>query len=197
MIQRSSRLDGVNYEIRGPIYEKALSLESEGHSIIRLHIGNPAPFGFDTPSPIKQAIIDNLPKAQGYGESKGVLEAREAIKHHYEGRGIAGIDLEHIVLGNGVSDLILMSLQALLENGDEVLLPMPDYPLWTSAVRLHGGRPVHYVCDEASHWYPDPADIRRKITSRTKAIVLINPNNPTGAVYEAALLREITAIAGA
>ncbi len=195
MVRRSSRLDGVNYEIRGPVYERALALEKEGHSIIRLHIGNPAPFGFDTPEPIRRAIVANLDKAQGYAESKGILEAREAVRRHYHARGVAGVSLENIFLGNGVSDLILMALQGLLEPGDEVLLPTPDYPLWTSAVRLHGGRPVHYRCDEGADWYPDPADIRRRITPRSRAIVLINPNNPTGAVYGDDLLAEIADIA--
>jgi alanine-synthesizing transaminase len=172
-----------------------LALEKEGHSIIRLHIGNPAPFGFDTPEPIRQAIVANLDKAQGYAESKGTLEARQAIRQYYLAKGVAGVHTENIFVGNGVSDLILMGLQGLLEPGDEVLLPTPDYPLWTSAVRLHGGRPVHYRCDEAADWYPDPADIRRHITARTRAIVLINPNNPTGAVYSDELLVEIVDIA--
>jgi alanine-synthesizing transaminase len=195
MVRRSSRLNGVNYEIRGPVYDRALALEKEGHSIIRLHIGNPAPFGFDTPEAIRQAIVANLDKAQGYAESKGTLEAREAIRHHYLAKGVAGVNVENIFIGNGVSDLILMGLQGLLEPGDEVLLPTPDYPLWTSAVRLHGGRPVHYRCDEEADWFPDPADIRRQITARTRAIVLINPNNPTGAVYSNELLMEILDIA--
>jgi alanine-synthesizing transaminase len=195
MVRRSSRLDGVNYEIRGPVYDRALALEKEGHSIIRLHIGNPAPFGFDTPEPIRQAIVANLDKAQGYAESKGTVEAREAIRQYYLTKGMAGVGLENIFVGNGVSDLILMGLQGLLEPGDEVLLPTPDYPLWTSAVRLHGGRPVHYRCDEGADWYPDPVDIRRRITSRTRAVVLINPNNPTGAVYGNDLLTEIVDIA--
>jgi alanine-synthesizing transaminase len=195
MVRRSSRLDGVNYEIRGPVYDRALAMEKEGQSIIRLHIGNPAPFGFDTPEPIRQAIVANLAKAQGYAESKGTLEAREAIRKYYSAKGVAGVHTENIFVGNGVSDLILMGLQGLLEPGDEVLLPTPDYPLWTSAVRLHGGRPVHYRCDEAADWYPDPADIRRQITSRTRALVLINPNNPTGAVYSDELLVEILDIA--
>lgn len=195
MVRRSSRLDGVNYEIRGPVYDRALALEKEGHSIIRLHIGNPAPFGFDTPEPIRQAIVANLDKAQGYAESKGTVEARQAIRQYYLTKGLAGVSLENIFIGNGVSDLILMGLQGLLEPGDEVLLPTPDYPLWTSAVRLHGGRPVHYRCDEGADWYPDPADIRRRITPRTRAVVLINPNNPTGAVYGNDLLAEIVDIA--
>jgi alanine-synthesizing transaminase len=195
MVRRSSRLDGVNYEIRGPVYDRALALEKEGHSIIRLHIGNPAPFGFDTPEPIRRAIVANLDKAQGYAESKGTVEAREAVRQYYLTKGVAGVGLENIFIGNGVSDLILMGLQGLLEPGDEVLLPTPDYPLWTSAVRLHGGRPVHYRCDEGADWYPDPADIRRRITPRTRAIVLINPNNPTGAVYGDDLLADIVDIA--
>ncbi len=195
MIRRSSRLDGVNYEIKGPVYERALALEKEGHSIIRLHIGNPAPFGFDTPEPIRKAIIENLSSAQGYSESKGIIEAREAIREYYLEKGIPSVHFENIFVGNGVSDLILMSLQALLEPGDEVLIPTPDYPLWTSAVRLYGGQPVHYRCDEEAGWFPDPADIRRQITARTKAIVVINPNNPTGAVYGRELLEEIVQIA--
>lgn len=195
MISRSSNLNGVNYEIRGPIYEQAVALEKAGHSIIKLHIGNPAPFGFNTPAHIQQALIDNLTKAQGYAASNGILEARAAVAKHYTQRGIKGVTEDTVFIGNGVSDLIMLSLQALLERGDEILLPMPDYPLWTSSVRLCGGNAVHYVCDEQADWMPDLDDIRRKITPRTRGLVIINPNNPTGAVYTRETLEGLLQIA--
>ncbi len=195
MYSRSSNLDGVNYEIRGPIYEQAVALEKAGHAILKFHIGNPAPFGFHTPAHIQQALIDNLANAQGYAASHGIAEAREAVARHYAQRGFNGVTDETVFIGNGVSDLIMLSLQALLEKDDEILLPMPDYPLWTSAVRLCGGQPVHYVCDEQSEWFPDIEDIRRKITPRTRGLVIINPNNPTGAVYSREFLEELLQVA--
>ncbi len=195
MINRSSNLDGVNYEIRGPIYEQAVALEKAGHSIIKLHIGNPAPFGFATPAHIQQALIDNLTKAQGYAASNGIQEARETVAKHYIQRGISGISEDTVFIGNGVSDLIMLSMQALLEKGDEILVPMPDYPLWTSTVRLCGGKAVHYVCDEQADWFPDLDDIRQKITPRTRGLVIINPNNPTGAVYSREILEGMLQIA--
>ena len=195
MISRSSNLNGVNYEIRGPIYDQAVALEKAGHSIIKLHIGNPAPFGFHTPAHIQEALIDNLTNAQGYAASNGITEARQAVAEHYTKRGFSGITEDTVFIGNGVSDLIMLSLQALLERGDEILLPMPDYPLWTSSVRLCGGKAVHYLCDEQAEWFPDLEDIRRKITPRTRGLVIINPNNPTGAVYSRELLEGIVQIA--
>ncbi|GGG01836.1 pyridoxal phosphate-dependent aminotransferase [Pontibacter amylolyticus] len=197
MIQRSTRLDAVHYELCGPIYEKAKELELAGHRITKLNIGNPAPFGFDAPEAVTRSIVDNLRHAQGYSDHKGILPAREAIRDYYTAKGIAGIHTDDISLGNGVSELILQAVQALLNEGDEVLVPSPDYPLWTAAVRFSGGKAVHYLCDEASDWNPDLADIKSKITSRTKAIVIINPNNPTGAVYAPELLRELVELAAA
>jgi alanine-synthesizing transaminase len=197
MIQRSTRLDAVHYELCGPLYEKAKELEMEGHRITKLNIGNPAPFGFDAPEAIIRSIVDNLRQAQGYADHKGLLSAREAIQNYYAAKGIAGIHTDDISIGNGVSELILHAVQGLLNPGDEVLVPSPDYPLWTAAVRFSGGKAVHYLCDEASDWNPDLADISSKITSRTKGIVIINPNNPTGAVYPPALLQELVDLAAA
>lgn len=194
-ISGSRRLEHVRYDIRGPIYEQAQRLEKEGHHILSLHIGNPAPFGFHTPDVIVQHITENLPLAQGYGDSRGLFEARQAIREYYQQHHVPGVQMEDVLVGNGVSELVLLSMQALLNEGDEILVPSPDYPLWTSAVHLHGGKAIHYHCEEASNWYPDAADIRRKITSRTKGIVVINPNNPTGAVYPAEVLQEIAQIA--
>ncbi|EJF11118.1 MULTISPECIES: pyridoxal phosphate-dependent aminotransferase [Pontibacter] len=197
MIQRSTRLDAVHYELCGPIYEKAKELELEGHRITKLNIGNPAPFGFDTPEEVTRSILDNLRHAQGYSDHKGILPAREAIRNYYAAKGIAGIHTDDISIGNGVSELILHAVQGLLNEGDEVLVPSPDYPLWTAAVRFSGGKAVHYLCDEASDWSPDLNDIRSKINSRTKGIVIINPNNPTGAVYAPELLQELVELAAA
>lgn len=195
MIQRSTRLDAVHYELCGPIYEQAKELEREGHRITKLNIGNPAPFGFDAPEAVTRSIIDNLRHAQGYSDHKGLLSARESIRNCYAAKGIAGIHTDDISFGNGVSELILQAVQALLNEGDEVLVPSPDYPLWTAAVRFSGGKAVHYLCDEASDWNPDLNDVKSKITSRTKAIVIINPNNPTGAVYAPGLLQELVELA--
>lgn len=192
---QSDKLANVCYDIRGPVLVEANRLEEEGHRILKLNIGNPAPFGFDAPDEIIQDVIRLLPTSQGYCESKGLYSARKAVMQHYQQRGLRDVDIDDIYLGNGVSELITLSLQALLNNGDEVLIPAPDYPLWTASVSLSGGKPVHYICDEESDWFPDIDDIRAKITSNTKAIVVINPNNPTGAVYSEALLMQIVALA--
>lgn len=194
-IERSSKLDGVCYDIRGPVAREAKRMEDEGHRILKLNIGNPAPFGFEAPDEILKHVIHNLPTAQGYSDSQGIYPARVAVAQYYQSRGIRGADADDVYIGNGVSELILMALQGLLNNSDEVLIPSPDYPLWTAAVNLAGGHAVHYRCDEESDWYPDISDIRSKINSRTKAIVLINPNNPTGAVYSKDLLLDILAVA--
>lgn len=195
MIQKSSRLDNVFYEIRGPIFEKAVSLEREGYKITRLNIGNPAPFGFEVPDEIVHDVIMNIRNGQGYTDSKGVYAARKAIMHYSLNKGIHGVTEEDVIIGNGVSELILLSMQALLNNGDEILVPAPDYPLWTAAVNLSGGKAVHYLCDEASDWYPDLTDLESKITSKTKGLVIINPNNPTGAVYPAEVLQQMVRLA--
>lgn len=194
-IERSTKLDGVCYDIRGPVAREAKRMEEEGQRILKLNIGNPAPFGFEAPDEILKHVIHNLPTAQGYSDSQGIYPARVAVAQYYQQRGILGADADDVYIGNGVSELILMSLQALLNNGDEVLIPSPDYPLWTAAVNLAGGNAVHYRCDEQSDWFPDLADIRAKITKKTKALVLINPNNPTGAVYSKAFLLDLLAIA--
>ncbi|WP_224996969.1 pyridoxal phosphate-dependent aminotransferase [Cesiribacter sp. SM1] len=195
MIQRNTRLDSVNYELQGPLYEKAKELEEQGHRILKLNLGNPAPFGFDAPQHVVDHIIQNLPKAQGYADYRGIVPAREAIRDYYRTKGVQGVQLNDIMIGNGVSELVFFAVQALLNEGDEVLVPTPDYPLWTAAVNFSGGKTVHYLCDEASGWYPDLTDIRRKITSRTRAIVLINPNNPTGAVYPPEMVQQLVALA--
>lgn len=194
-IERSSKLDGVCYDIRGPVAREARKMEDEGHRILKLNIGNPAPFGFEAPDEILKHVIHNLPTAQGYSDSQGIYPARVAVAQYYQQRGIRGADADDVYIGNGVSELILMSLQALLNNGDEVLVPMPDYPLWTASVNLAGGTAVHYLCDEQQDWYPSLDDIKAKITKKTKALVLINPNNPTGAVYDKAFLLELLQIA--
>lgn len=194
-ITQSNKLHKVCYDIRGPVLEEAKRLEEEGHRILKLNIGNPAPFGFEAPEEIIQDVIRNLANAQGYSDSKGLFSARKAIMQECQQIGINGVDIDDIYLGNGVSELIVMAMQALLNNGDEVLIPAPDYPLWTAAVSLGGGTPVHYVCDEAAGWFPDIADIEAKISKNTKAIVIINPNNPTGAVYSKELLEEIVRVA--
>jgi alanine-synthesizing transaminase len=194
-VLKSAKLANVCYDIRGPVMERAKQMEEEGHRIIKLNIGNLAPFGFEVPEEIQQDVIRNLADASGYSDSKGLFPARKAIMHYGQQKKIAGVGLEDIYIGNGASELIVMSMQGLLNNGDEVLVPAPDYPLWTAAVTLGGGAPRHYLCDEQSGWLPDLADIRSKITSNTRAIVLINPNNPTGALYPDELLREIIQIA--
>jgi alanine-synthesizing transaminase len=194
-LRQSRKLEDVCYDIRGPVLEEAKRLEEEGRRIIKLNIGNPAPFGFEAPEEILVDVIRNLPNAQGYSDSQGLLSARTAIVQHYQQRGLDIDDPDDVWLGNGVSELIAMSLQAMLDDGDEVLIPAPDYPLWTAATSLAGGRPVHYLCDESMGWLPDLDDLRAKITPNTKAIVVINPNNPTGAVYPQAVLEELAAIA--
>jgi alanine-synthesizing transaminase len=194
-IIKSDRLEHLRYDIRGPVYEKALELEAQGAKIINLNIGNPAPFGFDAPDEIVHDILVNIRNAQGYVDSRGLFSARKAVMHYTQTQGIADVTINDVYIGNGVSELIVMSMQALLNDGDEVLVPSPDYPLWTAAVALSGGKPVHYVCDEASDWNPDLGDLESKITARTKAIVVINPNNPTGAVYEKDVLQGIADIA--
>jgi alanine-synthesizing transaminase len=192
---KSQRLNNLKYEIRGATYQKALELESQGFKIHNLNIGNPAPFGFDSPDEIVHDIIMNLRNAQGYSDSRGLFAARKAVMHYTQTIGIQDVEINDIFIGNGVSELILLSMQALLNPGDEVLVPSPDYPLWTASVALSGGKPVHYVCDEQSDWNPDLEDMESKITSRTKGIVLINPNNPTGAVYEKDVLIRIAKMA--
>ena len=194
-IQKSAKLANVLYDIRGPIMDAAKKMEDEGQKIIKLNLGNLAVFGFDAPEEIQQDMIRNLPNSAGYSDSKGIFAARKAVMHETQKQGIAGVTLEDIYLGNGASDLITSATNALLDNGDELLLPMPDYPLWTAATSLSGGTPVHYVCDEANGWMPNLDDIRAKITPRTKGIVVINPNNPTGVLYSNELLRGIIAIA--
>ena len=194
-IHKSAKLDNVCYDIRGPVMARAKQMEEEGQRIIKLNIGNPAPFGFDAPEEIVQDVIVNLPNASGYSDSKGLFAARKAIMHETQRKGIAGVQIDDIFIGNGVSELIVMSMQALLNHCDEVLVPAPDYPLWTAAVSLGGGKPCHYLCDEGAGWLPDLDDIRAKITPNTRAIVVINPNNPTGALYPTELLLEIVEIA--
>lgn len=193
-IIKSNKLDTVCYDIRGPVHKEARRLEDEGHRILKLNIGNPAPFGFEAPEEIVRDVILNLPSAQGYCESKGLFSARKAIVQHYQSQGIFGVDIEDVYIGNGVSELIVMALQGLLNSDDEVLIPSPDYPLWTAAANLAGGKAVHYRCDEDADWFPDLNDIKAKISPRTRAIVLINPNNPTGAVYSKELLLEVIEI---
>jgi alanine-synthesizing transaminase len=194
-IVKSSKLANVCYDIRGPVLARARQMEEEGHRIIKLNIGNLAPFGFEAPEEIQQDVIRNLPASSGYTDSKGLFAARKAIMHYTQGKRIAGVGLEDIYIGNGASELIVLAMQGLLNTGDEVLVPAPDYPLWTAAVSLGGGNPVHYICDEGADWLPDLNDIRAKITRNTRAIVIINPNNPTGALYPEALLRELVEIA--
>lgn len=195
LLKKSSKLDNVCYDIRGPVMEHARLMEEEGHRIIKLNLGNLAPFGFEVPEEIQQDVIHNLPQASGYSESKGLFAARKAIMHYCQQKRIAGVELEDITVGNGVSELIVMAMQGLLNNGDEVLVPAPDYPLWTAGVSLGGGKPRHYICDEGAGWLPDLDDIRSKITTNTRAIVIINPNNPTGALYPDAMLLELIEIA--
>jgi alanine-synthesizing transaminase len=195
IFEKSSKLDKVCYDIRGPVLEEAKRLEEEGFTLIKLNIGNTAPFGFNTPDVITHDIIVNMKNAQGYGDSRGLFAARKAILLDLHSKGIMDVGIDDVYIGNGVSELIMISMQGLLNSGDEVLIPMPDYPLWTAAVTLSGGRPVHYRCDEEAHWNPDLKDLCAKISGRTKALVLINPNNPTGAVYERDILVEIGKIA--
>jgi alanine-synthesizing transaminase len=194
-IAKSSKLANVCYDIRGPVLDKARQMQEEGHKIIQLNIGNLAVFGLEPPDEIVQDMIRNLPGAAGYTDSKGLFAPRKSVVHYTQEKGIAGVSVDDVYLGNGASELIVMSLNALLDDGDEILVPAPDYPLWTAAVSLSGGRPVHYRCDEGAGWLPDLDDIRRKITPSTKGIVVINPNNPTGALYPTDLLKEIVELA--
>ncbi len=194
-VLKSSKLHNVCYDIRGPVLEEARRLEEEGHRVLKLNIGNPAPFGLMAPEEIIQDVIYQLPEGSGYSDSKGLFAARKAVMQYYQKRGIEDVQIEDIYLGNGVSELIVLAMQALLNNDDEVLIPAPDYPLWTAAVSLSGGKPVHYICDEQSEWYPDLDDIRSKITDKTRALVIINPNNPTGAVYPKEVLEGLIQIA--
>ena len=194
-IDKSHKLDNVCYDIRGKVHEEARRLEDEGHRILKLNIGNLAPFGFEAPEEVIRDVIANLPQNTGYCDSKGLFVARKAIAQYYQQKGLRSADVNDIFIGNGCSELITQSMQALLNNGDEILVPAPDYPLWTAAVNLAGGRAVHYMCDESADWYPDLEDIKKKITPRTKGIVIINPNNPTGAVYSTDLLLDLIEIA--
>ena len=194
-LQKSAKLNNVLYDVRGPIVDAAKQMEDEGQKIIKLNIGNMAPFGFDAPEEIQQDMIRNLPNSAGYSDSKGIFAARKAVMHYTQQQGIEGVTLDDIYLGNGASELIVMATNALLDQGDELLVPMPDYPLWTAATSLSGGKPVHYLCEEDNNWLPSLDDIRAKITPRTRGIVVINPNNPTGVLYPDDLLRGIIAIA--
>lgn len=194
-ISKSNKLAEVCYDIRGPVLAEATRLEEDGHYIMKLNIGNPAPFGFEAPDEILHDVIRNLPTAQGYSDARGIFSARKAVMQQCQQRGIRSVEVDDVYLGNGVSELIVMAMQALLNNGDEMLIPAPDYPLWTAAVSLSGGRPVHYMCDETDDWQPDLADMESRITDRTRGIVVINPNNPTGAVYSRAVLEQIVELA--
>lgn len=194
-ILKSTKLSNVCYDIRGPVMERAKQMEEEGQRIIKLNIGNLAPFGFEAPEEVQQDVILNMPNSSGYSDSKGMFAARKAIMHYCQSKKIVGVGLDDIYIGNGASELIVMVMQGLLNTGDEVMVPAPDYPLWTAAVTLAGGTPRHYVCDEAKDWMPDLADMRSKITEKTRAIVIINPNNPTGALYSEDVLKEIIQIA--
>jgi alanine-synthesizing transaminase len=194
-IEKSSKLNDVCYDIRGPVLKEAKRLEDEGFRVIKLNIGNPAPFGFNAPDEILHDIIVNLQNAQGYGDSQGLFAARKAVMQDFQSKGVMDVEIGDIYIGNGVSELIMIAMQGLLDTGDEVLVPMPDYPLWTAAVTLAGGRPVHYRCDEGADWNPDLEDLRSKVSGRTRALVIINPNNPTGAVYDRQVLEDIAQFA--
>ncbi|MCL2042749.1 MAG: pyridoxal phosphate-dependent aminotransferase [Treponema sp.] len=194
-INKSVKLDNVCYDIRGTVLKEAKRLEEDGFKVIKLNIGNPAAFGFNAPDEILHDMIINLHNAQGYGDSRGLFAARKAIMHDFQNKGVMDVGIDDIFIGNGVSELIMTAMQGLLNLGDEVLVPMPDYPLWTAAVTIAGGKAVHYLCDESADWNPDIDDIRSKVSSRTRAIVVINPNNPTGAVYDRSILESIAAIA--
>lgn len=194
-IKKSNKLDNVCYDIRGPVLDHANRLEEEGHRILKLNIGNPASFGLEAPDEIIHDVIHNLAEAQGYCHAKGIYSARKAVMQRCQIQGIPDVEIDDIFLGNGVSELIVMAMQALLNNGDEILVPAPDYPLWTASVTLAGGEAVHYLCDEAQDWQPDIKDIASKITPNTRGIVVINPNNPTGAVYSEKVLKQIVELA--
>ena len=192
---KSDKLSGVCYDIRGPVLDHANWLEEQGQSIIKLNIGNPGAFGFSAPDEIIHDVVQNLRHAEGYSHSKGLFSARKAVMQRYQAQGLESIDVKDVIMGNGVSELIVMAMQALLNNDDEILIPAPDYPLWTAAVSMSGGMPVHYCCDETDNWQPDIEDVERKITSKTKGIVIINPNNPTGAVYSEKTLKALVNLA--
>ncbi len=194
IFDKSSKLENVLYDVRGPVVDEAARMEEAGKKILRLNIGNPAPFGFSAPDEVIEDLMRNIRDCQGYSNSKGIFSARKAIMQYCQLKGITGVDVKDIYTGNGVSELINLSMQALLNNGDEVLIPSPDYPLWTACVTLSGGKAVHYICDEQSEWNPDIEDIKSKITDKTKAIVIINPNNPTGALYPREILEKIAAL---
>jgi alanine-synthesizing transaminase len=194
-IDQSEKLAGVAYDVRGPVLREAMRMEQEGHRILRLNIGNPAPFGFEAPEAVLEDVIRNLPLAQGYSDARGLLSARRAVVQYHERLGVEGIGVDDVYLGNGVSELIAIAVQALLNNDDEVLIPAPDYPLWTAVVSLCRGRGVHYRCDESAGWLPDLDDIAARVGPRTRALVVINPNNPTGAVYPRELLEGLVEIA--
>ena len=193
--KKSDKLNNVSYDVRGPVLEEAERMQEEGIRILKLNTGNPAPFGFDAPNEIVRDMIVNVRDSEGYSDSKGIFSARKAIEQYCQLKKFPNVRINDIYTGNGVSELITMCMQGLLNNGDEVLVPMPDYPLWTASVSLAGGTPVHYICDEQAEWYPDIDDIKSKITSNTKAIVISNPNNPTGALYPKELLLEIVEVA--
>ena len=194
-IAKSTKLADVCYDIRGPVLQEANRLEEEGHRVIKLNIGNPAPFGFEAPEEIVIDVIHHLRESQGYCDSKGLYSARKAIMQEMQRLHVPHVEIDDIYIGNGVSELIVMAMQGLLNNGDEILVPAPDYPLWTAAITLSGGKAVHYRCDEQADWFPDLADMKRKISARTRGIVVINPNNPTGAVYSTAILEDIVELA--
>ncbi|MCI8781677.1 MAG: aminotransferase class I/II-fold pyridoxal phosphate-dependent enzyme, partial [Lachnospiraceae bacterium] len=194
-IKKSSKLDNVLYDVRGPVVEEAARMEENGTNVLKLNIGNPAPFGFRTPDEVIYDMQRQLTDCEGYSAAKGLFSARKAIMQYAQLKNIPNLSVEDIYTGNGVSELINLSMSALLDNGDEVLVPSPDYPLWTACVTLAGGKAVHYICDEQAEWYPDLEDIKKKVTGQTKAIVLINPNNPTGALYPKEVLLEIAEIA--
>ena len=193
--EKSSKLNDVSYDVRGPVLEEADRMQEEGISILKLNTGNPAPFGFEAPNEVVRDMIMNVRNSEGYSDSKGIFSARKAIEQYCQLKKFPNVTINDIYTGNGVSELITMCMQGLLDNGDEVLIPTPDYPLWTASVSLAGGTPIHYMCDEQAEWYPDIKDIKSKITSNTKAIVIINPNNPTGALYPKEILEEIVEIA--
>jgi alanine-synthesizing transaminase len=195
IVKKSHKLDDVCYDIRGPVLREARRMEEDGHKIIKLNIGNPSPFGFDAPEEIVQDMIHNVPESQGYSDSRGLYSGRKAVMQYCQQKNIDDVEIDDIYLGNGVSELIVMAMQALLNNGDEILIPAPDYPLWTASVSLCGGHPVHYLCDEQADWYPDIDDLASKITKKTRGIVLINPNNPTGALYPVDVLQAIISLA--
>lgn len=195
LIEKSHKLDNVCYDIRGKIHQEACRMEDEGVRILKLNIGNMATFDFQAPEEVIRDVIRNIPNSQGYCESNGIFSARKAIAQYYQQKGLKNVDVDDVFIGNGVSELITLSMNALLNNGDEILVPAPDYPLWTAGVSLAGGRAIHYMCDEKAGWFPDLEDIKKKITKRTRGLVIINPNNPTGAVYSTELLQDLIEVA--